>query len=368
MDNGRITDGQLLGGPLTGNLAAVLRKKIVAGHFRPGQFLPSVRKLSAERGLAHKTVYHALRALAAEGWVSAEAGRGYRVLSRANDPDRGAPVAFVLTPQSASGSEVWDNLRKNLLQGLQQAASDRGWMLLAVECATDGLGEAVGRLRDMKVCGAIIDTFSPEVVAAVGRMGLPVVSVEHWHESLPIDSVVQDGFLGGYLAGAWLAERGHRRLGWVAPTGPSRQTSERFGGAAAALAERGAEIPPELRLKLPDPGAPERLRIVRDYLARADRPQAVLALWQGASSLVAQAARELGLVPGRNLDMVGWSTEGDYESEFRPNFAGGPVPPAVVWDVGTLARTAVARLAERRADPKLPPIMLKIPTRLKLAD
>jgi hypothetical protein len=108
--------------------------------------------------------------------------------------------------------------------------------------------------------------------------------------------------------------------------------------------------------------------MVRQYLSSRKRPKALLALWQGASSLVAQTARELGLAPGRDFDMVGWSTEGDYESEFRPCFAGLAMPPAVVWDVEALARTAVARLAERRANPKLPPIMLKIPTRLRLAD
>ena len=48
-------------------MAASLRQGIVSGRFRPGEFLPSVRKLTAERGLAHKTVYRALRKLAAEG-------------------------------------------------------------------------------------------------------------------------------------------------------------------------------------------------------------------------------------------------------------------------------------------------------------
>jgi hypothetical protein len=39
----------------------------------------------------------------------------------------------------------------------------------------------------------------------------------------------------------------------------------------------------------------------------------------------------------------------------------------VVWDVGTLGRTAVSRLVERRGNPNLPVIRLKVPTRLRLA-
>jgi DNA-binding LacI/PurR family transcriptional regulator len=368
MGNTRHATHLTAGGPVTGGLAKILRDAMTSGTYRPGDFLPSVRKLSADHGLAHKTVYHALQALVAEGWISAEHGRGHRVLARGNDPARGAPVAFVLTPQSAEGSGVWDNLRRNLLNSLQQAAAEREWMLLAVECAGAGMDDVIGRLRDMKVCGAVIDSYEPEVIAAVRRLGLPVVSVEHWHESVAVDSVVQDGFLGGYLAGSWLAERGHRSIGWVGPESPSRQASERFGGAAAALAERDAEMPGGLRLKLSDAEMGVRVKMVREYLSRSDRPRAVLALWQGISAVVARAARELHLTLGRDLDMIGWSTEGDYAGEFRPNFAGGLVPPAVVWDVDRLARTAVARLAERRADPNLPPVMIKIPSRLRLAD
>mgnify|MGYP000877830145 CR=1 FL=1 len=356
------------GGPAVGRLTSTLREAVASGAYRPGDFLPSVRKLSAEHGLAHKTVYHALQALAAEGWISAEHGRGHRVLSRGNDPDRGAPVAFVLTPQHEGSSEVWDNLRRNLLNGLQHAAAGRGWMLLTVEAPSNGLGEACERLREMRVCGAIVDAFNPEVIAEIRRLGIPAVSVEHWHENQAIDSVVQDGFLGGYLAGAWLADRGHRTIGWVSPDNRTRVRSERFGGASAALTERGAEMPADRQLILPEAGADKRLALVKAYLSKPDRPRAVLALWQGASALVARAARELGLVPGRDLDMVGWSTDGDYQSEFLPNFAGGPVPPAVVWDVDRLARAAVARLAERRADPQESPVMIKIPTRLRLAD
>jgi len=368
MDNTRSSAKQMAGGPVARSLTKTLRDAMISGVYGPGDFLPSVRKLSAQHGLAYKTVCHSMQMLVAEGWISAEHGRGHRVLVRGNDPGRGAPVAFVLTPQSTGGSEVWDNLRRNLLSGLQQAAAERGWMLLAVECATAGLGEVAGRLRDMKVCGAIVDTLNPEVIAEIQRLGMPAVSVEHWHESLGIDSVVQDGFLGGYLAGSWLAGRGHRAVGWIGPCNQTRQGSERFGGASAALAERDAEMPAGLRLALPEAGDEERQRLIREYLSRPDRPKAILSLWQGISALLAQAARETGLVPGRDFDMVGWSPEDDYRGGFLPNFAGGPVPPAVVWDVDRLARTAVARLAERRADPNLPPVMIKVPSRLRLGD
>jgi hypothetical protein len=54
------------------------------------------------------------------------------------------------------------------------------------------------------------------------------VSVEHWHEGLGIDAAVRDGSLGGFLAGSWLAGRGHRAVGWVSPRSPTRLGSERW--------------------------------------------------------------------------------------------------------------------------------------------
>jgi DNA-binding LacI/PurR family transcriptional regulator len=150
--------------------------------------------------------------------------------------------------------------------------------------------------------------------------------------------------------------------------GVSRQGLERFGGASAALAARGIEIPAELRLELPDPETPLGFERARELLSQQDRPAAVLALWQGVTASVVRAARELGLVPGRDFEMVGWSTAEDYARTFRPHFDGGPVPPAVVWNVAELTRAAVSRLAERRANPAAPATTIKIPTRLRLAE
>jgi LacI family transcriptional regulator len=257
-------------------------------------------------------------------------------------------------------------LQETLLSSFHRAVAERGWMLLGMDCGPIGHGEIVERLQNMKVCGTILDTSDPELIAIVQRAGTPVVVVENWHESLEVDAVVQDGFRGGYLAASWLAERGHERIGWIGPMELNRQGSERLGGAMAALAERGIELMPDLRLSLPEPETPGRLDLVEKYLARRNRPTGVLALWQGIANLVAESRRNLGLHFGRSFEMVGWSTEDAYESEFRSNFRGGPTPPAIVWDVNMLARVAVARLAERRADPKLPPLMLKIPTRLRI--
>ena len=347
-------------------LAARLRTAITAGRFGPGRYLPTERKLAAKHGVAPMTARRALKVLEAEGLVAAEPRQGYRVLATANDPDRGAPIAYILSPHP--GPELWDELHKEYVSCFQRAADAQGWSLLAVGAEERTNAEVVEQLRTARVCAAILDTPSRELMAEIQRAGLPALAVDDWREDLDIDAVVQDGFRGGLLAGAWLAERGHKKIGWLGPIGVSRQGLERFGGASAALAARGIDIPRKLRIELKSPEAPEAIELARKMLSRSDRPTAVLALWQGCTASLVAAARELGLVPGKDFDMVGWSTESGYKSSFLPQFNGGPVPPAAVWSVETLGRTAVARLAARRANPDLPAIKLKVSARLRFAE
>jgi hypothetical protein len=102
-----------------------------------------------------------------------------------------------------------------------------------------------------------------------------------------------------------------------------------------------------------------------EVLSGPDRPDGVLALWRPAAVAVVAAARRLGLVPGRDFRMAGWCAEEVYADGFAPIFDGGPVPPAVVWSARDLARAALARLAERRANPGLSEVRVTIPARLR---
>ena len=82
-----------------GSTGARLREDLCAliesGRFAGGEFLPTVRELSARYGVARKTVNRALKVLECDGLVAAEPRQGYRVLARAGDPDQGCPIALV---------------------------------------------------------------------------------------------------------------------------------------------------------------------------------------------------------------------------------------------------------------------------------
>ncbi|MHC4917592.1 MAG: hypothetical protein ACYTGB_19120, partial [Planctomycetota bacterium] len=89
-------------------------------------------------------------------------------------------------------------------------------------------------------------------------------------------------------------------------------------------------------------------------------------LWRDRALTLARAARELGLKIGRDLHLVGWCLEERYAEAWVPEFEGEPVAPAVTWSARTLGETAMARLAERRENPDLPALRVKIPVSLRL--
>lgn len=57
-------------------LAAILRERIVAGVYKPGEPIPSLVRLGQETGLAKNTITAAMDLLAEEGLIVRVSGRG----------------------------------------------------------------------------------------------------------------------------------------------------------------------------------------------------------------------------------------------------------------------------------------------------
>jgi hypothetical protein len=81
---------------------------------------------------------------------------------------------------------------------------------------------------------------------------------------------------------------------------------------------------------------------------------------------VASAAHSLGLRTGKDLHLVGWCPEELYGRGYLDSFPGGGAEPVISFSIRTMAETTVARLTERRENPTLPPLRVKVPVRLRL--
>jgi DNA-binding LacI/PurR family transcriptional regulator len=346
-------------GRIQGKVRNEMRRRILAGRIPAGVLLPGLRALSRDHGVALTTVYGALKGLVAEGLIAAEPRRGYRVLYGAAEDERSRPVAFVSDQRGRP--EEWAAFSQELLVAFRGAAQARGSSVLGV--GTDGRDPAatMRQLSCAGAWGALLDAASPELVAMIRASGLPAIAVASMAGFQGLDVIVQDDYQAGMLAAEHLVARGHRRIAWIGPTVRTEHSLARLAGASAALLRAGREMSPELRVETDD--ATVRARTV-ELLSRPDRPGAVLVLWRDVAVNVAAAARELGLAPGRDFEMVSLCVEEQYERDYRPAF-GDWVPPAVTWSARTMAGLAVSRLAERRTNPEMEPVRILLPVRLR---
>jgi DNA-binding LacI/PurR family transcriptional regulator len=349
-------------GRAAAGIADYVRREILEGRWASGQFLPSVRELAGIHSVNTKTIWRALQAVASEGLIAAAPRKGYRVLPRANDPGRGCPLALVAAERR--GPEYWAELGLRLLDCIREAGEQRGWSLLAVGAVERSAGEVIQQLQSARAFGAILEGADPAIIAAARQAGIPAVIINDWSENPSLDAVVQDGQMGSILAARHLMTVGCRRIAWFGFLADSPLGQDRLSGALTELMAAGRPLAPELvvHARLQD----YRQR-ARELLARPERPDGIIALWRGYALAVKEAADELGLRLGRDLELVGWCPEEIIESAYLPDFAGGPVPPTITWSLRTMAETAAALLEERRRKAAREPLRIKVPTRLRVA-
>jgi DNA-binding LacI/PurR family transcriptional regulator len=135
----------------------------------------------------------------------------------------------------------------------------------------------------------------------------------------------------------------------------------RLGGATMDLQCFGTGLPADLCVRSSGPEAYEKGRAL---LARKKRPTAVLALWTRVATGLVAAARDLGLKPGKDFEMVGWARKEEYLREYKPAFPRGRPQPAIVWNPDQMAELAIERLGVRRTHPELEKVKLLVPVEL----
>jgi len=340
-----------------------LRSAIASGRIPGGRFLPPVRELSAKHGVSPETIRRGLKALEREGLVVAKARQGFRVAPRSGGDAGRCPVAYV----TGYRSDLADAQPANwaLLGAFQRATASAGSALLAAHAGGAGPQVVLDQLAAGRAWGVALDSLEPGLVETVRTSGLPTVMVNSWQEGAGIDVVLQDNYLGGFLAAKHLVDAGCRRIAWLGALGRYCHSRERYAGAVAALAAAGLRFDESLLIEVE---GEEISGKALELLGRAGRPDGVLAFSEGALARLWQAVRQLGIKPEAEPKTVGWVVEECYAIEYLPLFAGGPVPPAVVWKASSMAERALGLLAERRSGRAGEPVRVCVPTRLKFAD
>lgn len=344
----------------SGELLHVLRARIQSGSLAPGEFLPTVRRLSEEQGVAHNTAWRALRALEAEGLVAAVPRRGFRVQGTEQSDVSVGTVAYVLSQENIFGG--WDLLYRTILDAMEDACRRRGWKLVKMLMKAGDERDVITQLESTGTRSLILDAPSPALLSWARKSGNASVVIDDWQQGLEHDAVIQGNYEGGELAARYLIEKECRKVAWLGRPLDNHHGRARFGGSAAVLAEHGLRFAHTLCKPLE---TNDLTGLVAKLLTRRDHPDGVICPWRHMALAVTEASRLVKKMPGKDFEMVGWCCEETYEQSYIPMFSGLALPPAVTWSAKDMAETALARLEERHRNRRLPYGLTALPVKLR---
>lgn len=345
----------------SGALVTQLRSSLEAGAYTSGQFLPTVRELGSRYGVSPEAVRRALKSLEGEGLVLAEPRQGFRVTTEPSKASDHCPVAYVT--EFASDLSNSQPVNWALNRALGGASAKRGWSSLGIHTGGEASGNVLEKLSAARAWGVILDTRDNALYEVVRRTDLPVVMVNSWVEEGAIDVVIQDNYRGGFLAARHLIDLGAKKIAWVGAVEQFCHSRERMAGASAGLAASGRSFAPDVVVNA---FAAESGPALRKLLTRSNPPDGLLAFGEGIHRKITAVTKELGLVIGKDVKVVGWSVEEAYETGFKATYSGHRIPPAVVWSASSMADVALDRLNQRRGNPEAVRLRTCIPTRIRI--
>ena len=359
--------------PLPVQLAAQLREVIDAATLRPGERVPATRALASRLGVARGVVVAAYEQLIAEGYLSAEHGRGTRV-----NPALDAADALV---NAAAGAERW---RDGLHERDENAAGDTA----AVQrgAAEPGASPALGAYP-VSSEGVSAPQLSQPTVAVVGAPeravrpgplapGIPITDTvvgpawrAAWRAAAASANLIApplgDPELRSEIADHLRRMRGtHRAAGDVIVTAGTRD------GLGLLLTALGTTRGRELVVGVEDPGLPSLREVAARYGARIVALPAdadgldTTALPDGLLDVVIVTPSHQYPLGGslpltRRRELIAWASaagvvvvEDDYDSELR--YTGSPLPTLAALDdpvagvvvlLGTFSRTVAPSLS-----------------------
>lgn len=154
-------------------------------------------------------------------------------------------------------------------------------------------------VADLKISDAQAELLHQARIAAVSLSGVRG----------PVAFVGTDDVHGGYLATRYLAELGHRKIGYIGDAFPDEfgftTGRDRFAGYRTAMNEAGLPVN-EAWLGFGRHGRMEATALARQVLASRDRPTALFAMADLQALGCINAAQDLGLRIPDDLSIVGF--------------------------------------------------------------
>ena len=376
-------------------LAAEMRQQIRTGILKPGQKMPSLTKLNAERGIPQPTIIRAHDLLEREGLITRRRGSGTYVSEKldAQSPEataQGAPnfVSKSLVILTDFNADLNDHSQApgwavHMSLGMIQAAYQNGLHAVLLQPSKVSLSD-IAHLIAARPYGLILGdplfgaaTVIHDLQSEIARAHLPIVTFGDSPTSLSLyaDSVSSDHEMGAYMLAEWLFQQGRTKILCLLPQeGHLEWVSSRHAGYQKASEKyrfqpRTAYHPsPVSKTNRPEQDFRAMTRFYAGYLAEhlvgPNACDAVMVFTDGAVGPVAAACRLLGRVPNQDVFLVGY----DNYWQDMPERQWEPSPPLATVDkrnnylgaslVALLTERVEGRLTPQREVRTVPPLLV----------
>ena len=242
--------------PLYQQVAADLRRQIVAGTLPVGSRIPPHRDLAVQYGVSIITINKALSGLVSEGLLHSHVGRGTYVMVRpASTSGIALPttIGFILRDLSSPFFSL-------VAHGAQQRADALGVGVIFASSSNrlDREEEQLKRLRALGVHGLIIVSMSRtyqlgESIQLLHNNDFPYVMISYTAgDDVPFVGV--DHAEAGHLAALHLMEQGRTRFGYLIDKVGSLNGELRVSKYKQTLAEAGTPVDPAFVFEFPFEG------------------------------------------------------------------------------------------------------------------
>ena len=255
-------------------------------------------------------------------------------------------IVALLLPlwHGSTASMLLDPYAGQLAGYLEELLREREYYVML--CSFEKVEQVLMVQKTWQIDGTILilpheDTVTRELI---GKTQTPLVVMDRHYDDLPALSVCLDDRGGGYRAAKYLLERGHRKIGFAAPSIYGFSViHDRFLGYLEALKEYGLA---ERKEWLFDNVVRQRggETVAETIRGMADRPTAVVATEDLLACGIIKGCQELGMQIPRDLSVIGFD-------DSMPARLISPELTTVAQDIREKADMAVRMLMRAMEDP-----------------
>lgn len=288
--------------------ADLLRKRIRAGVWAPGQRIASQNALAEELGIAVATVQKSLKEIERDGLIRSEHGRGRFVTDPATD-HRTWTVGVVMFDLKHIGHPA----AGQRLMGIKDVIEPAGYSLSVFAMnngSAMGVDRWVQRVGKSHVDGLIIVAQEPDMETVRELSGMmPNVWMDGPAVSERSANVNLDYLGGGFAAAQHLIQMGHMRLMFAGPSPQDyRIVQQQHAGVNLAVEQLGdAGVSLQHGLVEGFSAAAAKRMFVECLATPGSRPSAVICASDEIAQGALKACLELGLRIPRDLSLVAWN-------------------------------------------------------------